>query len=47
MEIVYFSAEKMQELVQASTDGIAFVFRHGRWLYSHRDIHIRGLLDRN
>ena len=41
MEIVYFSAEKMQELVLASADGIAFVLRHGRWLYSHRDIYIK------
>ncbi len=41
MEIVYFSAERMQELVQASRDGIALVFKHGRWLYSHRDIYIK------
>jgi hypothetical protein len=47
MEILYFSTERMRELVQISLEGIAFVFRRGRWLYSHRDIYIRRcLLDR-
>jgi hypothetical protein len=41
MEILYFSEERMRELVQAAPDGIAFVFKHGRWLYSHRDIYIK------
>lgn len=41
MEVIYFSLGNMRELVGASRDGIAMVFRNGRWLYSHRSVRFK------